>query len=838
MRVIRWLTRRLWLVALVAALALTAADAMSRIRRAEHVSSCPGEMADPPASDPASPTGYDLGRRMLILSVGEDGLQWIMQTQAMLAGGDSRIHHVDYDNAPAGRETHWASPLRWLLAALALVKHAVSGQPLGAAVEWAALYANPLMLGLLLACLIPFVARRFGSAAAVVLSIGIAAAYPFNVYFAADFSDHHGILEACGMLTVILLLAGGGGLVRARDSADPKPAAEGREAVDWLPAPRSARLWFAASAVVGGIGLWVSAASQIPILAGIGIGALGSAWIGRADPDGAWRRQPELWRLWGIVGGATSLAAYLAEYFPSHFGFRLEVNHPLYAFAWLGAGELLCRCFRIWGPDGFRPSRREIVPAMAAAAAIAVAPVFILLTKDRSFLVANRFVWMLGTHYVAEGESLPHFLMRFGTSLRAIAHFLPLLLVVPPAWFIIRWRGARIWKAQVALALAPALLFLGLTVREIRWWGLEEGLAFAALAPMFAALSQARESRLLLRWTAAGCCALLLSGVWALLFNATLPLGASQEEVRRLEERDIAHWLRLRAGSDPVVVAGTPTLTNHLIYYGGCRGLGTLYWENTEGFEHAAEIFSARSVEEAHTLVRRFGVTHIVLLSWDDFAEDLVRFYRDVPAAEPTPTDTFLQVLRNGGVPHWLRRLPYRMPKIKPLEGQFALVLEVVPEQSPAAATARLMDYLLEMDQIGSAVQTAHLLEQYPFDLRALVALACFQGQTGRAEAFAVTLDWVADALPKSADFNAEERIRLAMVLAAGRRTELARAQLARIMEHLDERALRQLTPGRLRDLRELTDILGGEIPDARLRRLALSLYPPMFRGASQPAGK
>jgi hypothetical protein len=606
--------------------------------------------------------------------------------------------------------------------------------------------------------------------------------------------------------------------------------------------PAAARRWFVASAVAGGLGLWVSAASQIPVLVGLGLGALGTAgWPRAASAGGAWRRQPELWRLWGAVGGATSLAAYLVEYFPSHLGFRLEVNHPLYALAWFGAGELLCRWSRMWSPGGFRLSRREAGPALAAAAAVALAPVVILLTKDRTFLVTSRFVWLLGTQNVAEGESLGHLLARFGSNPLGAARFLPLLLVGPPAWFLAGWRGTRLWRMPVALALAPALLLLLLSVREIRWWGLEEGVAFAALAPMFTALSQSPESRRRLRWILAGG-GLLLPGALALLRTAARPPGVSPAEVRLLEERDLAYWLRLRMGPDRAVVLATPTVTNHLVYYGSCIGLGTLYWENIEGLEHAAEIFSAPSVAEAHALVRKFGVTHIVLLSWDDAAEGLVRFYRGVSPAQPAPTDTFLQFLRSGGLPPWLRRLPYRMPEIKPLAGQFALVLEVVPEQSPAAEMAHLLDYCLETGRMSSAEQAARRLEQFPSDLRALVALAGFQGQTGRAEAFAVTVGRVVDHLAAAADFTAEDRIRLAMVLAAGRREDLARTQLARALAQLDERALRRLTPGRLRDLHELTTDFGMEIPDARLRRLALSLYPPMLRasgrGQPPPAGR
>jgi hypothetical protein len=85
----------------------------------------------------------------------------------------------------------------------------------------------------------------------------------------------------------------------------------------------------------------------------------------------------------------------------------------------------------------------------------------------------------------------------------------------------------------------------------------------------------------------------------------------------------------------------------------------------------------------------------------------------------------------------------------------------------------------------------------------------------------------------QAAALDVEDRIRLALVLAAGRQTELARAQLRQAVARLDERTLRRLTSGTLDELLRLTKALGVELPDARLRQLALSLYPPMLRRSS-----
>jgi hypothetical protein len=790
-------------------------------------------MVDPPEVDPASPTGYALGRRALILpDAGEDGYQWIMQTQLTLAGGPWRIHHVDYDNAPEGREAHWALAFRWWLALLAWLDHTVSGRPPGLAAERAALWANPLLLGLLLLAAIPLVARRFGAPAATLLAFGMAVAFPFNLYFAADYPDHHGILEACGMLTVLCLLAGGGGITQSgAGSAGGLTPAE-RAARAWLPTPRAARGWFVASAVAGGIGLWVSTASQVPVLVGVGLGAIWSGWLS-GDPTraGAWRRDPALWRLWGVTGCATSVAAYAAEYFPSHLGFRLEVNHPLYALAWLGGGELLCRFFRMRGAQGFVFNRRDVRAALLAAAAVALLPAVILLTRDRTFLVANRFVWLLGTRYVAEGQSLARFFSRTSSSLLVLGKSLPLLLIIPPVLLLARRSVPRIWKAQLALALAPALLFLLLTVREIRWWGLAYGLLFAALAIFLAALERCAAARRSVRRWALGCGLLLLPAGVSLIQVAARGVELGSEDIHRLAERDVAHWLRLRVGRDPAVVASTPATTNHLIYYGGFRGLGTLYWENTEGFRRAAAIFAASSPDEAYALVRRYGVTHLVLISWDEFAEDFVRFYRDVLPGQPAPPDAFILGLLHGkGVPPWLRLIPYRLPEQAVLKGQNVFVFEVTPPQSPAAAAVYRADYLLEMDRMDLAARMEPVLAEHSESLSAQAMLAYVQGRAGEADRFSATVGRILANLSPAATLPLEDRIRLAVVLQVAGRTEQADDYVRHAVAGLDERALRRLTPGGLLDLLALTEELGIEIPDPRLRRLAAGLVPPMMR--------
>jgi len=827
---------RSWLIALVAVLGFVAWDAGIRIRRVEGLSGRYGVTVDPPAADPASPTGYALGRRPLVLpEVGDDGYQWIMQTQAMLAGGGWRIHWVDYDNAPDGRAVHWASPYHWWLAVLAWADHAWSGRLLGASVERAALLANPVFVALFLLGMIPLVARRFGPWAASLLGTGMVSTLPLYLYFAADYPDHHGILEACALLTVLFLLAGGGGWFRPDDIPVDRLSGAERALAEWLPGRRAARRWFVASAVAGGVGLWISAASQVPVLVGIGAGAVAAAWLGRGPAAaGGWVRDPGLWRLWGFVGGATSIAAYLIEYFPAQLGWRLEVNHPLYALAWLGAGELLCRITRALGEGGYVFTRRDALICALALAAAALLPVVILLTAGRTFVVADRFVWHLGTEYVAEGQSIASYLAAGPGGLALLARGLPLLAVPAAAILVARARLAAPWKTQLVMALAPAALLLALACREIRWWGQGDALALALVVVLATVLARGFPASKAMRLGRLACALLFVPGAIAAIRSTVWRGDYTKDDVLQLAERDFAHWLRLRMGRDPVVIAAAPTATVKLIYHGGFRGLGTLTWENVAGLRHGAEIFAATSAERADELVHRYGVTHLVLLSWDSFAEEYVRVYLGLSPGQAVPGDAFLVGLLHGkGVPPWLRLIPYPLPKHEALQGQSIVVLEVTPPQAPELAAAHTAEYLVEMDRPELAGQLLPVLRQAAHSLPALVTLAYVEARTGAEASFAATLAQIVERLPSAAGLELEDRIRLATVLAVGGRGELAGEQLRRCMTQLDERALRRLPVGTLADFLDLTGEMGVPIPDEELRWLAGSLLPPYRRQRS-----
>ena len=335
----------------------------------------------------------------------------------MLARGDWRVRSVDYENAPFGREVHSASPYRWWLVLLAWLAHIASGRPLGLCVERAAFYADPLLhIGLLVAATI-FVARRFGPFCAALFSVGLAAVFPLASAFLPGVANDFGMEQVCTLWSVLLLVAG-------------------------TLAGQRAQRWYLAGGVAGGCGLWLSAFGQAPIIAGIAAGGLLAALIGRGSRKerdasaGVAALAP--WRAWALGGAASSLLAYLVEYFPGHMGPQVRVNYPLYGLAWLGLGELLWR-FESWlrGERAFG-GLRGLGMWIISAAAVASLPVAVLRIGGRSSLAGDLLsarLTNLPNGVVA--DNLSAWMARGGPGGALAATCLPLLLLAPAAWSLL-----------------------------------------------------------------------------------------------------------------------------------------------------------------------------------------------------------------------------------------------------------------------------------------------------------------------------------------------------------------------------------------------------------------
>jgi hypothetical protein len=801
-----------WLVVAIVLLAAgyAAVDSYLRSRHILEVGERYGVTVDAPAVDNHSPTGFADGRRSIVLPAGAaDARHWVMQTQEMIARGEWRIRRVDYDNAPLGRDVHWASPFHWWLAALAWVDHAISGRPIGMAVERAALTAGPVMLVVVFLGLLPLLARKFSPTAAALAAVAMVCAFPFYTDFAAGRADHHGLANTSALLMVLLMAAS------AAPQANSSPGA------------RAARRWFAASGAAGAIGLWISAATLLPIIASVGGAVLLAGWLGRRAADRiAWMADPMVFRYWGWAGGVVSFVAYLIEYFPSHLGWRLEVNHPLYALAWVGAGEVLRVATVVFAGRGRMIGRRNRMMAAVGAGAVLIAPAVILFAPE-TFVVRDPFVWQMHVRYISEFQDV---FRALGTSKIGWLELLgPLLLLAAP--IVLPSRTDRPVEARAALVLVtlPAAAAWLLGAGQIRWMSLAIALSLPVVAVSCqwweAGVARSRRAR----WALPAAMALLfVPGAFSAVRRTVRATDFTAEEIRSLAERDVAHWLRARGGSGPVVVAGAASPTTSLIFHGSLKGLGTLYWENAEGLKNASALFAAASPEAAEALARRLGVTHIVLFSWDAFDVVQAKLYRGLPESTPIPADLFIANLLAAPVPPpWLRAIPFKLPDHPELAGQQVRIWEVVPPQTPEKSAAHAVSYYLELGHPEIAARLAPLLGD---DLTGATMRAAIAVRQRDAAAFAAAFAQVSTRLAGANQMSLEERIALAVVLAVAERNDAAREQLRTALQKTDAASVRHLTSGTLSDLLVLADALGLEWPDAAVKRLAEQMLPPSRR--------
>ncbi len=811
----------------IGALAFLALDSGMKLRSFDAVTAFAEAACPPPPRDLNSPTGFVAGQRNGLLDPG-DSYHWAMQTQTIAAGGGLRTREVTYDNAPFGREVHWSSPLRWWLAVVGWIHGKITGQPWPIAIEQAALYANTLLFAFFLLTVVPITAWRFGSWPAAILAAGLVTVARFNAEYAIGTCDHHGIVSSCALLTVLFLIAGGAGWIRSAELH--------RNASAWEPNVKNARRWFAASGVAGAAGLWVSAATEVPVLIGVGLGGLvATGWLGRETSDKPTALPvPELWRWWGVVGAAASFLFYLVEYFPFHLGWRLEVNHPLYALAWLGAGDLLCRVARSLHRRPITEVPIDWLGATLSLIALAAPAVAIGGWPQRTFLVADPFVWSLHVGYIEEFSSQLTILRRSSLADAAIHLIVNVgilhLLWLPAIGFLVSRRCPLPGRTLIALSLPAALIASVMALQQTRWLSLSGALWLVVLVAMAHATGRwSSNFRWTRTWKAIAVIMLTLSflpypTVEAREIYRALEsrIAAPVTTVQQFVARDFAFWLRRRVGRDPAVVMSGPGTMTSLIYYGGFKGVGTLYWENRDGLQSTVDVFGAPTPDETLKALQHRGVTHLIIFPWDPFARVAARLERG-PASGGNPRSYLLDVLERGrALPRWVRPLPYYSPMLEHLHDQWVLALEIAPDQTEDEATVRRAQILAangSSDAASTLLQS--VLRQSPDHPPALIALAQVQWRTDQREASRTTLSHLLSSLPETASLDLGDRIGLAQVLDAAGQPDLARDQLAHAWQAATEHALRNLGADELNTFVRLTHTLS--VPGVAPEQAALS---------------
>jgi len=791
------------------ALAFAALTTGLRLRRVEYVSNVAGTLAADPKAEWLP--------RLVVPGHHDESYEWLDLTRQMIERGEWRVRYIDYENALGGRAVYASSPYRWWLGLVAAGYHFVARAPAGPSLEWAALYADPLLLLIFGVATTLFVARRFGAMAAALVSIAAATLFPLAAEFLPGVPDDHGLAQIVVVWSLLPLIAG--------CSLIEKPDSDG-----------ALRRWFAVGGVVGGIGLWVDASTELPVLAGLGLGALLAAWVARvaAKDHPAALREPLPWRIWALAGAFTCLAAYIVEFFPSHMGnWELRAVHPLFGVAWIGGGEILARATAWIG--GGKPRRSLGGAAAWAFAVVALASLPAAMWIGRSLAFLSVDLPSMRLSLLPEGAAAPNlwaWLLQNGFSSSVWATVLPLLLVVPSVLLLLPKASSVALRVPIALALGPVLAAAAFAFRQIHWWNGVDSTLLALLVALGAALTDRPKPRLVAGLAAALAALILVPGAVQLWPSSDVRIkeGLSEAEVIGLVERDLAYWLANHVGPGGAVALAPPNVTATLHYYRGIRGLGTFSWENRDGFQAAVRILSATTPEEAQELIGVHGVTHIIVPLWDPFMDA----YAQIGAGQVD--GTFLDRLHKWNLPRWLKPVPYLVPAIGGFEGQSVTILEVVDEQDDATALSQMANYFVDMGQLDLAAKAAVGLRRFPADLGALLARAQVETATGQADDFAATSDQLVRRIAGGADRDLpwDERVGLTIVLVQSHHLDLARPRLLQCISEMDEGKLRSLSTTLLYRLHVLCRALSLDIPDPALKALSLELLPPDLRSRVQ----
>lgn len=579
-----------------------------------------------------------------------DAQMWVRHALRLSETDAWRIRHTDVDNAPFGREVHWNSAFAWLIAVHGQIRHWVLGEPVPMATERALAWFN---LPLLLAVVVLFstwTARRAGALAGVFVAVAILCMPDFYPGFVPNYVDHHGVLSAANFGLVLGAFFMGAGWSRASPAGSVL-----------LPASRfAARRAALFSALSGAIGMWISAPSVVPAIGIVGIaGLLATWWHGRRAAEHGATFDAGLWRLWGRTGAAGCLGFYLLEYAPFHLDWRLEVNHPLYALAWWGGGEIVAGLSEWRQRTSMRPPLWSILLALAAIAAPAAA---ILMGGTRVFAFRDPFLQGLSAH-VAEGLALPEAIRTAGWSAVIGSRLLWLVtgLVVPFGLAVAGRRRDRLPMGFLALGCAA---FVSMPLIQVRFFMNAAGPLICATLAAMAALSQG--------WSQRGRAVLVL-GVTAIALIPTLIfLNQAHGQLRRREVtpsdalqplyRSIAARLRTDRPADEIVLLTNPDASTGVGYYGRLKTIGTLYWECVDGMKAAVGMTASKSMDEARARLLERGVTHVAAISESSLVREGYELIN--PGAKPDEWSQCFgaQTLAGRNIPLWLEALAYTPP--------------------------------------------------------------------------------------------------------------------------------------------------------------------------------
>jgi len=645
-----------------------------------------------------------------------DGYTWNRHAEHIGENGEWRLRYTDFDNAPKGREVHWNSAFAWYLRGLGEIYRASTGDSLRNSIFRMSIWANPILLVLALGIFSTLSARRFGPLCGVVIAIGMVSVSTFYEGFMPAYPDHHGLI-AFAILGLLFGIAwAGAGWVQAPGGTDFAPPHSLKQA----------RHGMIFSAICGAAGLWISALSAAMVLGAIGTAAVVTALIyGRPSKKKTFSQfHPELWKIWSLWGACVSLFFYLLEYFPSHMGVRMEVNHPFYAIAWLGGGWSISLLSE-WFVSPIR-SRFPWAKLIWPVAACALLPTVVLVGGTSVYSLMDPFLWLLHQN-IAEFLPLMLRIKLGGLSWLTAFGWFPVFIAVALA-LQFSSRTGRGTKAVLIFLSVPIFLITALQFYQVRW-GMLAGPLYIALA----GISVPQVWRLIPHAILPRCFAAAIFMFFGYIFvqpsfNNTFAVAWSQfrsgdkisitaGQGLAMLHRKMARAILDSAGNTPVVLLSSPNSSCLLSAIAGFKTLGTLYWDNVEGLKAAAAGLNAQSDDEALAFIKKHGVTHVSFMTWENFIEPFFHILYPKPVPGKSLDQSFgKRALGDRQIPVWARPLIFPPNDLTKGLQQQVLMLQVAPEQNLNEARFHLARFVrsVEGNPIQAEMTFREILESAP----------------------------------------------------------------------------------------------------------------------------
>jgi hypothetical protein len=577
-----------------------------------------------------------------------DSKMWIRHSLSLVEGNSIQLRHTNVDNAPTGRDVNWNSAWAWTIAGSGLVYRLFTTDSMLAAIEHAAMWLNIfIFMGLVLLFSL-WTARRAGVVGGVVVALGMVGSDRFYEGFYPYCVDHHGLLtmSVFGLMLGVLFMGAGWWQLKDAGSVTcllPESANMVRQAAIF-------------SAVFGAVGMWISAASAFPPIVIIGLASLLTTLLkGRKFQKAGIQFEVNCWRIWGRTGAVLCLIFYAIEFAPSHLGMRLENNHPLYAIAWLGGGELVAEFSKRWlagsGQRWVRP-QQLLLPFLAVIAT----PVTILFWGQDVFVLLDPFI--IGVHHDINeflspwkrGETFKNLDMHYV----AFAVALVMLFIRKSTLNVVLW-----------FSVIASIGFISMASWQSRWLLNASGPQICVTLVVLATLIQGRRPLVCWLFVIIAAGLIYLPPAVARITDLrvlTTNITPWMVDVREALYRDVAAVIRSSQPNGKIVLLSNPVASNSISYYGSFQTIGTFYWENADGLKTAAAIFSALSFSEAENLIRSHGITHIAMFPHDDTISFYYGLLHPDAPTEGLQKSFGYRLLVADQIPPWLKVLPFQMP--------------------------------------------------------------------------------------------------------------------------------------------------------------------------------